>query len=323
MTCPVYSFGVDLSKHSLDCFLLPDKSAFRVTNDEAGIAQLDGRVRALRHTGARVLVVVEASGGYERLLHERLSASGVAVAIVNPKRVRDYARAIGRLAKTDRVDAQVLARYGLSEEPRPTPCPDRDRAELRELLAYRDQILAEIAARMQQLSGYRSPTLRDRAAQDIARLKREQYTLAREIAEKIAQTPALAAPARLLRSVPGVGPLVAAVLLAQVPELGQRDAKAIASLVGLAPFAQDSGTHTGRRTIQGGRPNVRSSLYMAALVAIRRNPVLQAFYDRLTTAGKPSKLALTACMRKLLVILNALIRTNTLWQPDYSPAKTP
>jgi transposase len=225
MTCPVYSFGIDLSKRALDCFLLPDKRAFRLSNDEAGIADLADRVCDLRHTGARVVVVVEASGGYERLLHERLSAADVAVAIVNPKRVRDYARALGRLAKTDRVDAQVLARYGLSEQPRPTPRPDPDRAELRELLAYRDQILAEIAARMQQLSGYRSPALRDRAVQDIARLKRERDALAGEIAQKIAQTPALAAPARLLRSVPGVGPLVAAVLLAQVPELGQYDAR--------------------------------------------------------------------------------------------------
>ncbi len=285
MMCPVYSFGVDLSKRCLDCFLRPDKSAFRLSNNEAGIAQLADRVYDLRHTGARVLVVVEASGGYERLLHERLTAADVAVAIINPKRVRDYARALGRVATTDRVDAQVLARYGLSEQPQPTPRPDQDRAELRDLLAYRDQIVAKIA-------------------------------------EKIAQTLALAALAWLLRSVPGIGPLVAAVLLAQVPELGQRDARAIASLVGLALFAQDSGPHRGRRTIQGGRLKVRCSLYMAALVAIRRNPVLQAFYDRLTTAGKPGKLALTACMRKLLVILNALVRTNTLWRPDHGSTKT-
>jgi transposase len=322
MTTPVYNIGVDLSKCVLDGFLLPDKSHFQLSNDTTGVSHLCDRARELIDKGARVLVIVEASGGYERLLHERLTAAEVPVAIINPKRVRAYARAIGRLAKTDRVDAQVLARYGLTEEPRPTSLLDPARAELRELLAYRDQILAEIAARTQQLSGYRSPALRTRAEQEIARLKAERDTLAREIAHQIQQTPALAALARQLCSVPGVGPLVSAVLLAHLPELGQLDGKAITSLAGLAPFAQDSGTHTGRRTIQGGRPNVRSSLYMAALVAIRRNPVLQAFYARLTTAGKPSKLALTACMRKLLVILNALVRTHTLWQPDHGSTKT-
>src|SRR5512135_2708360 len=174
MAPPVYSFGVDLSKRFLDCFLLPEQSRFRLTHDEAGITQLRDRARDLLRTGARVLVVVEASGGYERLLHERLAAAEVPIAIVNPKRVRAYAKGIGRLAKTDRVDAQVLARYGLTEQPRPTPLPDPARAELRELLAYRDQILAEIAARSQQLSRYRSPALRTRAEQEIARLRQER-----------------------------------------------------------------------------------------------------------------------------------------------------
>lgn len=320
MTPPVYSFGVDLSKRWLDCCVLPDQSHFRLSHDSAGVSHLCDRARDLIQNGARVLVVVEASGGYERLLHEGLTAADVPVAIVNPKRVRAYAKGIGRLAKTDRVDAQVLARYGVSEQPRPTPPPDPARTELRELLAYRDQILAEIAARTQQLSGYRSPALRARAEQEIARLKEQRDTLAREITQRIPQTPALATLDRQLRSVPGVGALVSAALLAYLPELGQLEAKAIVSLAGVAPFAQDSGDHKGRRTIQGGRPKVRSSLYIAALVGIRCNPVLQAFYDRLTTAGKPGKLALTACMRKLLVILNALVRTNTLWQPDHSLA---
>src|SRR5512135_1182237 len=296
MTPPVYTIGVDLSKRWLDGFLLPDQSHFRLSHDTAGVSHLGDRARELIQNGAQVRLVVEASGSYERLLHEQLTAAAVPVAIVNPKRVRAYAKGIGRLAKTDRVDAQVLARYGLTEEPRPTPVPDPARAELRELLAYRDQILSELSARTQQLSRYRSPAVRARAEREITRLKAERDSLAREIAHQIQQTPALAALAGLLCSVPGVGPLVSAVLLAHLPELGQLDGKAITSLAGLAPFAQDSGTYTGRRTIQGGRPNVRSSLYMAALVAIRRNPVLQAFYDRLTTAGKPSKLALTACM---------------------------
>src|SRR5512135_888081 len=171
MTPPVSSLGVDLSKTFLDCFLLPDKKAFRLTHDDAGLSHLCERVRALVKTGAQVRVVVEASGGYERLLHQTMTAAGVAVAIVNPKRVRDYAKGIGRLAKTDRVDAQVLARYGLSEDPRATPLPEPERRELRELLAFRDQILAEITARTQQLEGYRSPELRRRAEEDILRLK--------------------------------------------------------------------------------------------------------------------------------------------------------
>ena len=215
----------------------------------------------------------------------------------------------------------MLARYGLTEDPRTTPLPEPERRELRELLAFRDQILAEIATRTQQLAGYRSPALRRRAEEDLRRLRQERDSLAREIAQTLARTPTLAAQARQLRSVPGVGPLVAAALLADLPELGQRDGKTIASLAGLAPFAQDSGTQSGRRTIQGGRPKVRSSLYMAALVGRRRNPVLQAFYDRLVAAGKSGKLALTACRRKLLVILNALIRTDTFWQPDHQPSK--
>jgi transposase len=313
---------VDLSKHFLDCFLLPDKSHFRLSNDSAGVSQLCDRARELIRNGAQVRLVIEASGGYERLLHEQLTAAAVPVAIVNPKRVRAYAKGIGRLAKTDRVDAQVLARYGVTEEPRPTPAADPERVALREMLAYRDQILAELSARTQQLSGYRSPAVRARAEREITHLKAERDSLAREIAQRIQQTPALAALAGQLCSVPGVGPLVTAVLLAHLPELGQLDGNCLASLAGLAPFAQDSGTYAGQRTIQGGRARVRASLYLAALVGIRRNPVLQAFYDRLTTAGKPGKVALTACMRKLLVILNALVRTNTLWQPDHSPAKT-
>src|SRR5512135_1046298 len=170
----VYNIGVDLSKHWLDCFLLLDKSHFRLSNDSAGVSQLCDRARELIQNGAQVRLVIEASGSYERLLHERLTAADVPVAIVNPKRVRAYAKGIGRLAKTDRVDAQVLARYGLTEQPRPTPSPDPARAELRELLAYRDQILAEIAARTQQLSRYRSPALRTRAEQEIARLTAER-----------------------------------------------------------------------------------------------------------------------------------------------------
>src|SRR5512135_2856717 len=187
MSFPGYIFGVDLSKTALDGFLLPDQSRFRLGNDQAGAAALRDRARALMRTGAQVLVVVEASGGYERLLHEVLTAADVPMALVNPKRVRAYARGIGRLAKTDRVDAQVLARYGRTEQPRPTPRPDPQRVALREVLAYRDQILAEIAARTRQLCGYQSPALRRRAEQDLARLKVERDALAVEIADHIAR----------------------------------------------------------------------------------------------------------------------------------------
>src|SRR5512135_1751800 len=213
MTPPVYTIGVDLSKRWLDGFLLPDQSHFRLSHDTAGVSHLGDRARELIQNGAQVRLVVEASGGYERLLHEQLTAAAVPVAIVNPKRVRAYAKGIGRLAKTDRVDAQVLARYGLTEDPRATPLFEPERRDLRELLAFRDQILAEITARTQQLDGYRSPELRRRAEEDILRLKQERDTLARDIAQTIARTPTLAGLARQLCSVPGVGPLVAAALL--------------------------------------------------------------------------------------------------------------
>jgi len=260
--------------------------------------------------------VVEATGGYERALVEALCAAGLPIAVVNPKRVRACAKALGIRAKTDRLDARVIARYGLMVRPRPSETRDRDRLELAELLAYRDQLTGEIVARTQQKRLYSSPALLSRAETALASLRREQRELEREIARMLTERETLEGTAALVLSVFGVGTVAAASLLAFLPELGQLDEKEIASLAGLAPMAHDSGQQRGRRHIAEGRSKVRRVLYMAVVAGLRRNAGLRTVYDRLTKAGKPGKVAMVACMRKLLVWLNAMVRDGLPWQPD-------
>jgi transposase len=253
---------------------------------------------------------MEASGGYERRAQRHLSERGLRVAIVNAARVRAFARASGCLAKTDRIDAAVIARYGAFARPAPTPPATGAREMLAELLAYRRQLTAEITARGQQLGHLATPALRQRAQAALGRLRAER----REIAQLIAADRALATTAALLQSMPGVGPVLVATLLAELPELGTLDRRQIASLVGVAPVARDSGTRQGRRPIRGGRGAVRAPLYMAALVASRSNPTLRAVYERLRANAKPPKLALVVLMRKMLVALNAMLRTAAPWR---------
>lgn len=317
---PVYALGTDVAKAHVDYHLLPDAVGWRLPNTADGHARLLDRLTSRLAPGASLLVVVEASGGYERALVEALAAAGVTVAVVNPKRVRDYAKAIGQLAKTDRLDARLLARYAAAERPRPSLPVAPARRALRELLAYRTQLIAERTARRQQLAGYQDAGLRARAEAALAGLEQEERDLDQAIARHLADTPELAAPAALLMSVAGVGRGTAAALLAELPELGRLTAKQIASLAGLAPHACDSGTLRGHRMIYGGRAAVRRALYMAALTAMRRNAVIRAFYERLRARGKKPKVALVACMRKLLVILNALVKTGTPWNPPQVPA---
>jgi transposase len=301
--------GIDVSKAWLDVHGLGDGPAARLANDADGFAAL------LRGLDRPAGIVVEASGGYERPLHRALSDAGQPVAVVNPGRVRDFARATGKLAKTDRIDAGVLAAYGAYMRPLPMPPVDGPRAELRELLAYRRQLTDELGARKGQLRLYTGQALRARAEAAIVRLAAERAEVETLIRRAIAADAALATRFALLTGVPGAGLVLAATLLAELPELGTLDRRQIASLTGLAPFPRDSGQLRGRRMVQGGRAKVRGALYMGALVAARHNPVLKHFYQRLIANGKPPKVALTATMRKLVTILNAMLRTNTPWQP--------
>lgn len=302
--------GIDVSQARLDVYCLEDGRRLAVGNDAAGIGTLVGQLEL----GAGDLLVMEASGGYERAAQRLLSARDVAVAVVNAARVRAFARASGRLAKTDRIDAAVIARYGAFARPAATPLATGTRQILAELLAYRRQLTAEITARSQQLGHLATPALRQRAAAALERLHAERRDITRLLGQTIAGDGDLAASATLLQTMPGVGPMLVATLLAQLPELGTLARRQIASLVGVAPVARDSGTRQGRRPIRGGRGAVRAPLYMAALVASRRNPALRVVYQRLLANAKLPKLALVVLMRKILITLNAMLRTATPWR---------
>lgn len=306
--------GIDVAKAHLDVAIRPEQSHWRVTNDDAGITALQERLQAL----APDLVVLEATGGYETLVAAALAGSGLRVAVVNPRHVRQFARAIGQLAKTDVLDAHLLARFAEVVRPEPRRVRDDATQTLAALVSRRRQVVGMLVAEQQRL-GTMPAALRDRVQQHITWLRTERDALDRELRTQLRTSAAWRATDTLLRSVPGVGPLVAATLVAEVPELGQLGRKQIAALVGVAPLACDSGTLRGRRIVWGGRALVRAALYMSTVVAIRWNPVIRAFYERLRAAGKPAKVALTACMRKLLTILNAVLRQRIPWQLPAQP----
>ena len=314
MDTPPLFVGIDVAKAHLAVALRPAGTHERLTNDEAGIAHLVDRLVAARPT----LIVLEATGGLEVPVTAALAAAGLAVAVVNPRQVRDFAKAIGQLAKTDALDAHVLARFAEVVRPTPRPLPDADAQALAALLTRRRQVLAMLVAEQQRLPTT-LPPLRPRVEAHIAWLRHERDDLDRELHQRIRQSPAWREDDDLLRSVPGVGPVLATTLIAELPELGHLDRKQIATLVGVAPLNCESGILRGRRIIWGGRAQVRAALWMGTLVAIRHNPVIRQFYGRLLAAGKPKKVALTACMHKLLTILNALLRHRTRWQvPSYA-----
>lgn len=302
--------GVDVSGARLDVHVLPDRRCFEAANDGRGIARLVGRLAEL----GRVLVVVEATGGLERRLVTALHGAGVAVAVVNPRVVRDFARGAGLLAKTDRLDAYVLAFYG--ERMRPLPRPPRSPADmaLAALVLRRKQLAGQLEAERNRALRSEEPVVQASIERHLAYLRTEIDKLEATIEQRIAADPAQQERATLLGSAPGVGTVTSSSLVALVPELGQLDNKQVAALVGLAPFAKDSGLTRGKRKIQGGRGQARAVLYMATLVAVRFNPVIKAFYQRLVAAGKAKKLALTAAMRKFLVMLNAMLRDGKTWQ---------
>ena len=302
--------GIDVAKDQLDVHVFPSDDAFAVARDSEGLAALIERLGPLDPH----LVVLEATGGFELTVAAALVSAAIPLAVVNPRQIRDFARATGQLAKTDALDAKVIARFAAKVQPEARPVPDEQARALRELVARRRQVIEMMTAernRRRQLISRRLLKSVDRL---LAVLQKELTELDHDIGEGIRGTPAWRERDELLRSVPGVGDVVARTLIADLPELGRLDRKQIAALVGIAPINRDSGKMRGKRTTWGGRAKVRSVLYMAALVASRRNPVLAAFYRRLVAAGKPKKLALTAVMRKLLTILNAMVRNKTRWQ---------
>jgi transposase len=306
--------GIDVSKARLDVGVWPGAESFSTSNDARGIAQLVERVVRL----APQAVVLEASGGLEAVAAGELLAAELKVAVVNPRQVREFARSLGRLAKTDRLDALVLAQFAQSADSNGRLATmrmlDPAQAELKALVARRRQLMQMLVAETNRRA--RAPKIiRKSVVQSIKGLKRAIATVEQQVAEVIANSPAQQAKAKLLRAVPGVGPELTAGLLAELPELGELGRRAIASLVGVAPHAHESGSFQGRRMIWGGRAQVRSKLYMAALSAVRFNPLLRAHYGALLERGKARKLALVACMRKLLLILNAMLRDQQPWRP--------
>lgn len=303
--------GIDVAKDRLDV-AVHEGAVWHTSNDEAGIEAL------LRQLGAlgTPLVVLEATGGYERVVTAALAAAGIPVAVVNPRQVRDFARATGVLAKTDELDAKVLARFAATVQPEPRGLADVQAQELRDLVARRRQVVGMLTAEKNRLR-QATRVVRSRIKAHIAFLEADLDQSNRDLDVLLHSLPLWREREDLLRSVPGIGPVASATLVASLPELGQLSRKQIAALVGLAPLNRDSGRRRGHRIVWGGRAEVRSTLYMATLVATRHNPVLRAVYRRLVEAGKPKKVALVACMRKLLVILNAMVRHHTRWRDPH------
>lgn len=304
---PCY-IGLDVSKAVIDAVVRPTGEVQQFANDATGHAALLAWAQPL----APATLVLEATGGYERAAGAALLAAGLPAVVVNPRQVRDFARSTGQLAKTDRLDAAVLALFAERVQPPARPLADAATTELADVLKRRQQLLDMLAMEQHRLDRASRAVRRDVAAH-IRWLQKRVGDTDDDLGQLIAASPAWRVKEELLRSVPGIGPVVSRTLLALLPELGQLSRKQIAALVGVAPLARDSGQWRGRRVIWGGRAAVRKALFMAALVACRYNPVLQAFYARLRTAGKPAKVALVACMRKLLTILNAMVHQGTRW----------
>lgn len=306
--------GIDVAKAELVVSVLPALERFSVANDEHGMRTLVERLRPMHPQ----LIVCEATGGYELLSVAALVAAKLPVVVVNPRQVRDFAKATGQLAKTDRIDADILARFADVVRPPIRPITDGDAQELEALLTRRRQLLEMLQAernRVGHVFGKGKTTVRKSLQTHIAYLEREVQSTDTQLGDLVKASPAWRERDALLQSVPGVGPILSRTLLADLPELGQLSRREIAKLAGVAPLSRDSGTMRGRRFVQGGRSTVRAVLYMSALVASKHNVVIAPFYQRLVAAGKPKKLALVACMRKLLTILNTMARDHTSWNP--------
>src|SRR3990172_6375714 len=299
--------GIDVSQAYLDVAVTDKKSVQRLANDEASLETFAGQLLEL----GPELVVMEASGGFERRPTRRLLSANLPVAIVNPRQVREFARSQGRLAKTDAIDARILARFGEVLRPAPAKRSSEAEEQLRALELRRRQLVGIVVAERNRLSA--SPRTAGGIEEHLRWLEEDVKKIEKEMQELVESDPGLQAKAAILTSVPGVGPILAVTLLSGLPELGLLNRKEIAALVGVAPLNWDSGKLRGKRAIWGGRAHIRSTLYMAALVASRCNPVIRALYQRLCAAGKPKKVALVAAMRKLLITLNTMIKNQSKW----------
>lgn len=302
--------GIDVAKRELEIVVRPTGEQWTAGTDPASVA---GLVERLRERNAQ-LIVLEATGGYELPIASALAAATLPVAVVNARQVRDFARSLGKLAKTDRLDAAVLAHFAEATKPEVRPLPDETTQLLQGWLGRRRQLLEMILAEEQRLT-MAARAVRPQIQAHIEWLRAQLRDVDAQLQTMIRSTPIWREHEDLLRSVPGVGPVLATTLLADLPELGRLTRRKIAALVGVAPLNRDSGAHRGQRRIWGGRAPIRATLYMATVASVRCNPVLRAFYERLCAAGKPRKVALTACMRKLLTILNAMMHRQTRWQP--------
>lgn len=301
--------GIDVSKDRLDVHVLPSNLAFAVARDGKGIGELSERLKTLLPTA----IAVEATGGFETVVAAGLSSAGLPVVVVNPAQVRAFARALGKRAKTDPIDAAVIAAFLAATRPEVRPLPDEDTRRLADLVARRRQIVEMMTAERQREKRASAKT-RKSIARLLRALEKELAVLDRDIDDAVRGSPVWRDKEDLLKSVPGIGDVTARTMLAELPELGQLDRRQIAALAGLAPWTRQSGQWRGRSFIGGGRPVVRSSLFIAAMVAARHNPTLKLFHQRLIAAGKPKKVAIVAVARKLLTILNAIIRDNRPWQ---------
>ncbi len=309
MEPPSSVVGIDVAKAKLDVALSPTASIITLPNTEEGLYPLVTQLRTLRPTR----IIIEATGGYEQLAVRLLVDAGLPVIVVNPRQVRAFAKALGLLAKTDAIDARLLALFGVQVQPAQRAQPDPGTAALAALLTRRRQLIAMMTDEKHRRP-QAPPAIRQTIQAHLTWLEHQVATLDQEFTTTIRQSPVWQEHEDLLQSVPGVGPVMSRTLLADLPELGKLNRKQIAALVGIAPFNQDSGLRRGRRTCWGGRAPVRTALYMATLVATRHNPVIAACYQRLLAAGKRKKVALVACMRKLLTILNAMVKHQRKWQ---------
>jgi transposase len=315
MSVPQVFVGIEVAKAQLAIALRPTGERWAVTNDAPGITALSTRLQE----NAPQLIVLEATGGYQRAVVAALAAVALPIVVVNPRQVRDFAKATGQLAKTDTLDARAVAHFAEAVRPTPRPLPDAQTEELRALLARRRQLIAMRTAEQNRLE-HAPRRLRGDIAAHIAWLDQRVAALDEDLGTTLRASPVWRERETLYRSVPGIGPGCARTLMLDLPALGTLSRQRLAALVGVAPFTRDSGTPRGTRTTWGGRAHVRAVLYMSTLVAIRYNPVLQRFYERLRTAGKVAKVALTACMRKLLTILNAMAKRQKPWHVQEVPS---
>ena len=306
--------GIDVAKAHLDIAVRPTGERWTVANDDTSITALVAQLQAVSPT----LIVLEATGGFQRAVVAALATAGLPVVVANPRQTRDFAKATGQLAKTDALDARALAHFAEAIRPAPRPLPDAQTDVLRALLTRRRHLIAMRTAEQNRL-GSAPPRMQAAIQAHITWLEMHLATLDDDLDTALRASPVWRERDELYQSVPGIGPVCARTLLLELPELGTLSRQRIAALVGVAPFNRDSGTLRGHRTIWGGRAHVRATLSMGTLVAVRHNPVLKACYERLRAAGKAKKVALIACMRKLLTILNAMAQHQTPWQPREVP----